>query len=298
VNTADPVHFTLTPPECHMEIRNGYGTTGTRVAGPVHVGDPLTLMILMRSAWDGFDIVVNDCFAHNGANKRIPLIDHHGCPVDEKLISRFQGTWGMTNNQYDTLVYAHMKTFRFTGTPALYIECDIRMCHGKCPQQPCNWRTPKQSKKRTRRETNDLNPEDLKLLNKSLSESVNLFQSIHVLQSKEDELAFGNETSAEPLYDEVDSICVGSVVFAGVIGSMAFVALMSSVIVSLLCLKMKRLKDTEASVDNQLNTKDVGVRRTAFIPGSGVNSISSLETLRSRATIKSEYVHSAQARIP
>ena len=48
---------------------------------------------------------------------------------------------------------------------------------------------------------------------------------------------------------------MGSVVFAGVIGSMAFVALMSSVIVSLLCLKMKRLKDTEASVDNQLNTK-------------------------------------------
>ena len=34
-----------------MEIRNGYGTTGARVAGPVHVGDPLTLMILMRSAW-------------------------------------------------------------------------------------------------------------------------------------------------------------------------------------------------------------------------------------------------------
>jgi len=298
VNTADPVHFTLTPPECHMEIRNGYGTTGARVAGPVHVGDPLTLMILMRSAWDGFDIVVNDCFAHNGANKRIPLIDHHGCPVDEKLISRFQGTWGMTNNQYDTLVYAHMKTFRFTGTPALYIECDIRMCHGKCPVQSCNWRTPKTSKKRARRETNELNAEDLKLLNKSLSESVNLFQSIHVLQSKEDELAFGNETSAEPLYDEVDSICVGSVVFAGVIGSMAFVALMSSVIVSLLCLKMKRLKDTEASVDNQLNTKDVGVRRAAFIPGSGANSIASLETLRSRATIKSEYVHSAQARIP
>ena len=51
VNTADPVHFTLTPPECHMEIRNGYGTSGTRVTGPVHVGDPLTLLILMRSQW-------------------------------------------------------------------------------------------------------------------------------------------------------------------------------------------------------------------------------------------------------
>ena len=34
---------------------------------------------------------------------------------------------------YETVIYAHMKTFRFTGTPALYIECDVRMCHGKCP---------------------------------------------------------------------------------------------------------------------------------------------------------------------
>ena len=51
VNTADPVHFTLTPPECHMEIKEGYGTSGNRVTGPVHVGDPLTLLIYMRSQW-------------------------------------------------------------------------------------------------------------------------------------------------------------------------------------------------------------------------------------------------------
>jgi hypothetical protein len=31
--------------------RNGYGTTGTKVSGPVHVGDPITLLILMRSQW-------------------------------------------------------------------------------------------------------------------------------------------------------------------------------------------------------------------------------------------------------
>ena len=31
--------------------RNGYGTTGTKVTGPVHVGDPITLLILMRSQW-------------------------------------------------------------------------------------------------------------------------------------------------------------------------------------------------------------------------------------------------------
>lgn len=27
---------------------------------------------------DGFDIVVNDCYAHNGAHKRIQLIDEYG----------------------------------------------------------------------------------------------------------------------------------------------------------------------------------------------------------------------------
>lgn len=78
VATGNPVVFTLSPPECYMEIRNGYGIAGSRVTGPVRVGDPLTLMIYMRSKYDGFDIVVNDCYAHNGANKRIQLIDEFG----------------------------------------------------------------------------------------------------------------------------------------------------------------------------------------------------------------------------
>ena len=43
--------FTLSPPECYMEIRNGYGISGTRVTGPVRVGDPLTLIIYMRSKY-------------------------------------------------------------------------------------------------------------------------------------------------------------------------------------------------------------------------------------------------------
>ena len=45
----------------------------------------------------------------------------------------WSGTWSEASSMYETVIYAHMKTFRFTGTPALYIECDVRMCHGKCP---------------------------------------------------------------------------------------------------------------------------------------------------------------------
>lgn len=51
VATGNPVVFTLTPPECYMEIRYGYGTSGNRVTGPVRVGDPLTLIIYMRSKY-------------------------------------------------------------------------------------------------------------------------------------------------------------------------------------------------------------------------------------------------------
>jgi hypothetical protein len=66
---------------------------------------------------DGFDIVVNDCYAHNGGNKRIQLIDQYGCPVDDKLISRFRGSWS-ESGLFETQVFAYMKTFRFTGSPA------------------------------------------------------------------------------------------------------------------------------------------------------------------------------------
>ncbi|CAG9813458.1 unnamed protein product [Phaedon cochleariae] len=131
VATGNPVVFTLTPPECYMEIRYGYGTAGNRVTGPVRVGDPLTLIIYMRSKYDGFDIVVNDCYAHNGATKKIQLIDEYGCPVDDKLISRFRGSW-TDAGVFETQVFAYMKTFRFTGSPALYIECYQMDPHSVC----------------------------------------------------------------------------------------------------------------------------------------------------------------------
>lgn len=60
------------------------------------------------------------------------------CPVDDKLISRFRGSWS-ESGVYETQVFAYMKTFRFTGSPALYIECDVRMCHGRCPVTPSNF---------------------------------------------------------------------------------------------------------------------------------------------------------------
>jgi len=86
-----------------MEIRRGFGISGTRTSGPVTVGDPLTLLIHMKSeksiyyhliilrillfgnlsqlshfALAGFDILVKNCVAHNGAQQRLQLIDSNG----------------------------------------------------------------------------------------------------------------------------------------------------------------------------------------------------------------------------
>jgi hypothetical protein len=49
VNTGSPVVFTINPPQCQMEVRRGFGTAGSRTSGPVTVGDPLTLLIHMKS---------------------------------------------------------------------------------------------------------------------------------------------------------------------------------------------------------------------------------------------------------
>ncbi|XP_060804335.1 uncharacterized protein LOC106138358 [Amyelois transitella] len=191
VATGNPVVFTLQPPECYMEIRAGYGATGARVSGPVRVGDPLTLLIYMRSAYDGFDIVVNDCFAHNGATKRIQLIDEYGCPVDDKLISRFRGSWS-ESGVFETQVFAYMKTFRFTGSPALYIECDVRMCHGRCPSQPCHWRNMKSVRKRSLE--GDTTAAAASVAPR-LSENISLFQSLRVLQEGEEDSELAANTS-------------------------------------------------------------------------------------------------------
>uniref|UniRef100_A0A182QJ12 ZP domain-containing protein n=1 Tax=Anopheles farauti TaxID=69004 RepID=A0A182QJ12_9DIPT len=245
VATGNPVVFTLSPPECYMEIRNGYGTNGARVTGPVRVGDPLTLIIYMRSKYDGFDIVVNDCFAHNGANKRIQLIDEYGCPVDDKLISRFRGSWSDTG-VFETQVYAYMKTFRFTGSPALYIECDVRMCHGRCPSQPCHWRNLKGV---TKREA--VQPK----VNTTLSDNISLFQALRVLQEEDEEARAKKEsiTSAKP--QDMSETCMKTSVLSALLATCCVLLCVLGGSLLAACAKLRYRKKDAAFFDNYVGHK-------------------------------------------
>ncbi|KAL1433281.1 hypothetical protein MTO96_012681 [Rhipicephalus appendiculatus] len=151
VNTGTAVVFTLPPPQCSMEVRLGYGLSGPRAQGPVTVGDPLTLVITMTSVLRDVDILVSNCVAHNGADQKLQLVDVHGCPLQERLLSAFR------------------------GSRALYIECDVHMCHSSCPTQQCSWR---QRRKRSAAvEGNDT---------ETPFETLNLFQALEVLHTDAD----------------------------------------------------------------------------------------------------------------
>ncbi|KAK0171585.1 hypothetical protein PV328_005022 [Microctonus aethiopoides] len=235
VATGNPVVFTLQPPECFMEIKNGYDPKGTVVSGPVRVGDALTLIIHMRSKYEGFDIVINDCYAHNGGKKRIQLIDEYGCPVDDKLISKFRGSWS-ESGLFETQVYAYMKAFRFTGSPALYIECDVRMCHGRCPGQPCHWRNVKNVAKRSLAIGGPAIPAT------SLSENLNLFQSLRVLQEGEAEPdIFQNSTVAQNGENSSgNKVCLRSTIVSTIVGLGCSLICMMVGILLILCSRIRR----------------------------------------------------------
>ncbi|XP_076053513.1 uncharacterized protein LOC143032531 [Oratosquilla oratoria] len=257
VKTGNPVVFTLTPPECHMEIRYGYGTSGTRVTGPVRVGDPLTLVIYMRSEFDGFDMVVSDCIAHNGGNKKIALIDHFGCPVDEKLISHFEGTLS-SEGIYETQVYAFMKTFRFTGSPALYIECDVRMCHGDCPSQACHWRQGKRERRSLGEESGHSKTPSI---TPNISESLNLFQALQVV--RDDQAPSGGPLRTK---DE-NRVCLKSGTFSVVAGAVAVIIGTLTVSCLTLCFRIRRLRKAEDSLTDPARSSGLTTHfRTEYIP--------------------------------
>lgn len=54
------------------------------------------------------------------------------CVVNERFISPFRGTYNDNDLRHVTL-YAFLKAFRFTGSPVLYLECEIHMCQSACP---------------------------------------------------------------------------------------------------------------------------------------------------------------------
>ncbi|XP_015795357.1 uncharacterized protein LOC107371721 isoform X2 [Tetranychus urticae] len=237
VNTGSPVVFTINPPQCQMEIRRGFSIAGPRTSGPVTVGDPLTLLIHMKSEKAGFDILVKNCIAHNGANQRLQLIDTNGCVTNEKLISPFRGTYN-TDDGHQVTLYAYLKAFRFTGSPALYLECDIHMCHNKCPPQRCYWRN-LSKRDLTSVSMKKSSPSD----NPLISESISLFQALEVRHDDEPQDAVSREArNLGSLVDMEDGVCFRMQRIAVFLVTLAILFITTIFISVCSCLKLRQLK--------------------------------------------------------
>lgn len=52
--------------------------------------------------------------------------------MNERFISPFRGTYNDNDLKHVTL-YSYLKAFRFTGSPVLYLECEVHMCQTACP---------------------------------------------------------------------------------------------------------------------------------------------------------------------
>ena len=66
----------------------------------------------------GFDILVKNCVAHNGAQQRMQLIDSNGCVTNDKLISPFRGTYN-GDNGHQVSLFAYLKAFRYGHRKAI-----------------------------------------------------------------------------------------------------------------------------------------------------------------------------------
>ncbi|CAL1263494.1 unnamed protein product, partial [Larinioides sclopetarius] len=243
LRTGSPVVFTLPPPQCNMEVRRGFGPSGLRISGPVNVGDPITLVIHMKSESSGFDILVSNCIAHNGAQKRLQLIDSHGCVVQEKLISPFRGVSSPDRSQQVTL-YSYLKAFRFTGSPALYLECDVHMCHGSCPPQRCYWRNlyKRSAEELTTKATTEAE-------GSVVSESVSLFQALEVRHVEVDSpMALRNSH----WQNDDDMVCLRTGGFAAMFACILLLLLLSISAAICMCLRMRRMKSYMENPDTKL----------------------------------------------
>ncbi|XP_023227726.1 uncharacterized protein LOC111628218 [Centruroides sculpturatus] len=234
VNTGSPVIFTVSPPQCHMEIRHGFGTTGDLISGPVNVGDPLTLLIHMKSDNSDFDMIVSDCFAHNGGQKRLQLTDENGCVLKEKLISSFRGLTRSEGPHFVSL-YAYLKAFRFTASPALYLECKVHMCQGSCSNQACHWKNVTKRSLYERLVTKS--PEPI------IAENVSLFQALEVRQDTKET----SKTHEEHLNDipKNDLFCLKTGGFAAIFS--VLLTLLTTTTVTTICLgiRVRKVKSIE-----------------------------------------------------
>jgi hypothetical protein len=104
------------------------------VAGIVKIGQTMTMVLAIKDEENKFDMLVRNCFAHDGKRGPIELVDKSGCITRPKLMSRFTKIKNFGSSA-TVLSYAHFQAFKFPDSMEVHFQCTIQICRHQCPEQ-------------------------------------------------------------------------------------------------------------------------------------------------------------------
>lgn len=131
-NVTPSVMGSATMPSCTMRIYSANDLSHEVAAENVRIGDELHLVISLDDQ-DVYGMLVTNCLVRDGMNwGEQPLLDDHGCPVDEDIMPQFVYAQNLT--RASVIFQAH----KFPYTSSVYYQCNVRLCfrEGGCNHVP------------------------------------------------------------------------------------------------------------------------------------------------------------------
>lgn len=94
----------------------------------------MTMVLAIKDEENKFDMLVRNCFAHDGKRGPIELVDKNGCISRPKLMSKFTKIKNFGSSA-TVLSYAQFQAFKFPDSMEVHFQCTIQICRHQCPDQ-------------------------------------------------------------------------------------------------------------------------------------------------------------------
>ncbi|XP_014662477.1 PREDICTED: uncharacterized protein LOC106805420 [Priapulus caudatus] len=228
---------TVAAPSCWMKVVPGTDPLVSEVSDFI-LGETALLVVTLHDN-SNFDVFVRDCYAHDGQNGNIALIDELGCPAHKK-VSMTDVITDKESQPGETLVYLPFKVFKFPDIDQVYFQCKCRVCVHDCLgdyQPDCSDKSARSKRQTIITELNDLLPG-----RRDNSTDLNVFNSIRV-QIPEEGKDIYNDIQNRRLAERAPAprngdICVAKTTFTAA-AAVGGAVLMTSLIVC--CMLIVRL---------------------------------------------------------
>lgn len=122
--------------QCWMQIQVGKGPWASEVSGIVKIGQTMTMVLAIKDDENKFDMLVRNCVAHDGKRAPIQLVDHNGCVVRPKIMSKFQKIKNFGPSA-SVVSFAYFQAFKFPDSMNVHFQCVIQVCRFNCPEPQC-----------------------------------------------------------------------------------------------------------------------------------------------------------------